>query len=147
MPGIDKMPGFLDDVINRLAPQRRTKLRDDAIGAMRITPILNFQKRPLVVGLPLAQLETLLQREAPAAGVLMLPVEEAGTLTAVHGVDDAKAVPGIVDVEISIVPGRHVAPLPEGDRYLGFVLAKAPTAQEVERALRDAWSHLKVEVS
>ena len=91
--------------------------------------------------------DELLGRESAAAGVLMLPVEHAGTLVAVHGVDDAKAVDGITDVEISIVPGRHVEPLPEGDRYLGFVLAKAPTAERVERSLRAAWQHLKVDIS
>jgi biotin carboxylase len=96
------------------------------------------------LGLPV---DTLLQRETAAAGVLMLPVETAGTLAGVHGVEEAKAVEGITDVEISIPPGRDVQPLPEGDRYLGFVLAKAPTPQLVEAALREAWAHVKIEVS
>jgi formate-dependent phosphoribosylglycinamide formyltransferase (GAR transformylase) len=96
------------------------------------------------LGLPV---DALLQRESPAAGVLMLPVENAGTLTGVHGVEEAKAVPNITDVEISIPPGREMAPLPEGDRYLGFVLAKAPTPEEVEAALREAWGHVKVELA
>lgn len=96
------------------------------------------------LGLPV---DTLLERETTAAGVLMLPVENAGTLTAVQGVEEAKAVQHISDVEISIPPGRHVAPLPEGDRYLGFVLAKAPTPELVEAALREAWRHVKVEVA
>jgi biotin carboxylase len=96
------------------------------------------------LGLPV---DALLQRETAAAGVLMLPVEEAGTLTEVHGVEDARTIEGITDVEISIVPGRRVEPLPEGDRYLGFVLAKAPTPALVETALRKAWRHVRVEVA
>ena len=76
----------------------------------------------------------------------MLPVENAGTLTAVQGLEEAKAVQHITDVEISIPPGREIAPLPEGDRYLGFVLAKAPTPEEVERALREAWARLEIEL-
>jgi len=96
------------------------------------------------LGLPV---DALLQRETAAAGVLMLPVEHAGTLTGVHGVEEAKAVTNITDVEISIPPGREMAPLPEGDRYLGFVLAKAPTPEEVEAALREAWGHVKVELA
>jgi biotin carboxylase len=96
------------------------------------------------LGLPV---DALLRRETAAAGVLMLPVENAGILIGVHGVEEAKAVTNITDVEISIPPGREMAPLPEGDRYLGFVLAKAPTPEEVEAALREAWGHVKVELA
>ena len=96
------------------------------------------------LGLPV---DTLLQRESAAAGVLMLPVEQAGTLTGVQGVEEAKAVQHITDVEISIPPGRRIEPLPEGDRYFGFVLAKAPTPELVEAALREACARVKIEVS
>ena len=51
---------------------------------------------------------------------------------------------GVVGVEISIAPGRPVVPLPEGDRYLGFVFARGPTPQEVEDALRRAEACLEV---
>ena len=32
--------------------------------------------------------------------------------------------PGIAELEITIADGKPVAPLPEGDRYLGFVFAR-----------------------
>jgi hypothetical protein len=35
-------------------------------------------------------------------------------------------------------------PLPEGDRYLGFLFAEAATYQEVEEALRAARRRLRV---
>jgi hypothetical protein len=35
-------------------------------------------------------------------------------------------------------------PLPEGDRYLGFLFARAATPVEVERSLRTAHGHLEV---
>jgi biotin carboxylase len=82
-----------------------------------------------------------------ATGVLMLPVSRAGRLTAVHGVDRARAISGIVDVIISAAPGAPVVPLPDGDRYLGFAFARAPDADACERALRQAWDALDVEIA
>jgi hypothetical protein len=41
--------------------------------------------------------------------------------------------------------GRIVAP-PEGDRYLGFVYARADTPEEVEAALRKAMATLEVQL-
>ena len=54
--------------------------------------------------------------------------------------------PGVTDVQISIAPGRAVAPVPEGNRYLGFVFARDSTPARVERALRRAWAQLEVRV-
>ena len=58
-----------------------------------------------------------------ASGVLMVPIPHAGTLVEVGGQDEARAVAGVTDVEMTIAPGRAVAPVPEGNRYLGFVFA------------------------
>lgn len=91
------------------------------------------------LGLPLDPV-----REQAAAGVMMLPIPTAGTLREVRGQDEARAVPGIEGLEVSILPGRPVRPLPEGDRYLGFLFARAKTPEEVEAALREAHSRLEV---
>jgi biotin carboxylase len=85
-------------------------------------------------------------RERAAAGVMMLPIERAGTLREVRGVTAARAVEGISDVRITIPRGRPVVPLPEGDRYLGFVFARGETPAAVERALRQAHAALEVVV-
>ena len=83
------------------------------------------------------------QRVAGPAGVLMLPVERAGVLHAVDGRTDAAAVPGITGLSITTPVGQTVRPLPEGDRYLGFVFAEAATHQDVEEALRTARRRLR----
>jgi hypothetical protein len=49
-----------------------------------------------------------------------------------------------VGLEISIPPDRPVVALPEGDRYLGFLFARAATPDEVEGRLREAHAHLDV---
>ena len=87
---------------------------------------------------PIASLE----REARAAGVMMIPIPRAGILETVEGLDEAKAVALIEDVTISAHPGEALVPLPEGHRYLGFVFARGDAPAAVERALRDAHARL-----
>jgi biotin carboxylase len=88
-----------------------------------------------------------LVREPDASGVMMLPIARGGTLVEVRGQDRARAVPGIVGLEITIPRGRPVVPLPEGERYLGFLFARAATPEEVVGALRAAHAELEVEVT
>ena len=95
------------------------------------------------LGLPLADL----RREAAAAGVMMIPIPGAGTLEAVHGHDACRAVPGVVGLEITIAPGRPVQPLPEGDRYLGFIIARGTTPDAVEGALRAGHACLDIVIA
>ncbi len=95
------------------------------------------------LGLPIESLA----REARAAGVMMIPIPKAGLLKAVTGQDQAAQVPGIVDLTIAIPPGQELVPLPEGDKYLGFIFAKAKTPDEVEAALRSAHRLLRFDIA
>ena len=94
------------------------------------------------LGLPTQTLE----REATAAGVMMLPVPRAGTLRAVKGVEAARGVAGIEDVAITVHVGQALEPLPEGWQYLGFIFARGAKPAEVENALRDAEARLRFEI-
>ena len=82
------------------------------------------------------------KRESAAAGVMMLPIPRRGVLRAVDGQEAARAVPGIVDLAITIALGQEVVPLPEGVQYLGFLFARGDTPEEVEAALRKAHQFL-----
>jgi len=88
-----------------------------------------------------------LAREGRAAGVMMVPIPRAGMLEEVRGREEALAVPGIEDLEITAQPGDELVPLPEGTRYLGFLIARGKTPEAVETALRDAHSKLKFVIS
>ncbi len=81
-----------------------------------------------------------------ASGVMMLPITRAGRLRHVGGRESAETVPGITSVDITIPVGREVRPLPEADRYLGFMFAQADTPAEVEAALRTAYAKLEVSI-
>jgi len=84
-----------------------------------------------------------LERERPAAGVMMIPTPRAGVLKEVQGLDAAKATRHIEDVVISAHVGQELIPLPEGWQYLGFIFARASTPADVEDALRVAHSRLR----
>lgn len=86
-------------------------------------------------------------KQEQAAGVMMLPIPYGGRLREVRGQDQARAVPGIEELTITAEPGDELVPLPEGTRYLGFLLARGTTPEEVERSLRDAHRRLTVVIS
>lgn len=94
------------------------------------------------LGMPIESLE----REAQAAGVMMIPIPKGGTLMDYYGVDEARRVPGIEDVRITIHRKQKVVPLPEGRRYLGFIFARGARPEGVEAALREAHLKLKFDI-
>jgi biotin carboxylase len=114
--------------------------------------------RSLRFGLLGASLETTLLRSAlgyrgaparpqsPASGVMMLPIARGGTLCAVRGKEEARAVPGIVEIELTIPIGNRVRPPPEADRYLGFLFANGATPRAVEESLRQAHAELVIDI-
>ena len=82
-----------------------------------------------------------------AAGVLMIPTPDAGTLRRVEGVMAASRIPGIREVSITVREGYELTPLPEGGTYLGFVYALGEHPDGVEDALRRAQGTIRVVVA
>ncbi len=81
------------------------------------------------------------------AGVLMIPIRQAGVLRRVEGLLEAQKVPFIEAVEMQIREGHELVPLPEGASYLGFIFARAPTPAQAEAALRQAHACLNIVVA
>jgi hypothetical protein len=95
------------------------------------------------LGLPLGTV----RMSEGACGVLMLPISSAGVLRGVAGMDRASELDGISGVTIGVPVGERVTPLPEGDRYLGFVFARGVTPAEVEATLRGAQQVLAIDIA
>ena len=87
-----------------------------------------------------------LNREQDSAGVMMIPIPEAGILHEVDGESEAASTPDIEDVVITIGPGQRLVPPPEGARYLGFIFSRAGTPARVEAALRQAHERFHFEI-
>jgi hypothetical protein len=84
-----------------------------------------------------------LQREPDAAGVMMIPVPRSGVLERVEGLQEALAVPGIGEIQITARLHDFIAAWPEGSSYLGFIFARGETPDFVDAALREAHSALR----
>ena len=86
--------------------------------------------------------------DGPASGVMMIPIPRPGGIY--HGVDGlerALAVADIEDVTITATEGQLLVPLPEGSSYLGFIFARAETADAVENALRRSHAELRFQIA
>jgi len=82
-------------------------------------------------------------REPAAAGVMMIPIPKRGVYRRVEGLDEARAVTGIEDVQMTAKPDAPIVPLPEAKSYLGFIFARGADPAAVERALRAAHARLE----
>jgi hypothetical protein len=82
-------------------------------------------------------------RESRAAGVMMIPIPQRGVFRGVSGVDEARGVPHVEDVQVTAKTDQLLVPLPEGSSYLGFIFARAEHADQVEHALRQAHARLR----
>jgi hypothetical protein len=76
----------------------------------------------------------------------MIPIPKRGILEGIRGLEEARAVPGIVEITITAHPGKALVPLPEGSSYLGFIFARAENPGSVENALRQAHARLSFDV-
>jgi biotin carboxylase len=81
-----------------------------------------------------------------AHGVIMIPIPGDGVYKGVRGVDKAELVSGVTGVMISVAPNARIQPLPEGDKYVGFIFASGESPKSVERSLREAHGQLEFQI-
>jgi biotin carboxylase len=93
-------------------------------------------------GLPLPSIEG----AEGAGGVMMIPIPASGTLRETSGIAAAEAVAGIDEVSITIPPDHPVVMLPEGSKYLGFIIAHGETPEDVVASLRQAHECLEFDI-
>jgi hypothetical protein len=86
-------------------------------------------------------------RKSEASGVMMIPVPKSGVLQRVDGVEAARRLPGITDVEITARVHDFIAAWPEGSSYLGFLFARGDEPGAVERSLREAHAALRFTIA
>jgi formate-dependent phosphoribosylglycinamide formyltransferase (GAR transformylase) len=85
-------------------------------------------------------------REPEAAGVMMIPIPRWGIYRGVDGLERARAVAGIDDIQITAKPDSTIVPLPEGRSYLGFIFAHARAPELAEERLREAHRCLRFRI-
>jgi biotin carboxylase len=88
-----------------------------------------------------------LRRHREASGVMMMPIPGRGILKQVGGVEEARRVPGVTSIDITAPIGSYLRPVPEADRYLGFIFATGAQPSDVVQALESAHRLLDVVIS
>jgi len=84
------------------------------------------------------------QLEGGTRGVMMMPIPQAGTLVSIAGREEVLGLPGVDGIEVSVPLGGQLVPLPEGDRYLGFIFAHGGDSRAVSARLRAAYRDLRI---
>jgi biotin carboxylase len=103
----------------------------------------NIALEELLIRLALGKDVSEIHRENAAAGVMMIPIPEAGFYQETQGVDEALATRGIEEIHITAKVGQKLVPLPEGSSYLGFIFGRGHSPEFVEDALRRAHEKLR----
>jgi biotin carboxylase len=88
-----------------------------------------------------------LERETDASGVMMIPVPRSGVLEKVEGSEDALAVAGVSEIQITARLHDAIAAWPEGSSYLGFIFARGESPDFVEAAVREAHRALRFTIA
>lgn len=107
----------------------------------------NISLEELIIRLSLGEDLDAIRREEAASGVMMIPVPRAGIFQQIEGIEDARKTPGVEDIVITAQPNQKLMPLPEGTSYPGFIFARGPSPEFVERALRDAHQKIRFVMS
>lgn len=81
-----------------------------------------------------------------AAGVMMIPIPRRGVYHGVEGLAQARSVPAVTEVTLTVETGQIIAPPPDGASYLGFIFARAASPAEAESALRSAHHRLNFDI-
>jgi biotin carboxylase len=97
----------------------------------------------LIIRLALGEDVDSIRREEAAAGVMMIPVPQAGVFQRVEGVEEASKTRGVEEIIITARPNQKLTPLPRGTSYPGFIFARGPSPELAEQALRDAHQKLR----
>jgi hypothetical protein len=85
-------------------------------------------------------------REPRASAVMMIPIPRSGVYRRVDGIEAARGVAHVDDIQITAKPDQQLWMLPEGSSYLGFIFASAESAAFAERAVREAHQRLRFTV-
>jgi cysteine synthase A len=68
-----------------------------------------------------------------------------GVVQGVAGLDEARKVPGVVEVEVFVPVGGRVHPLTDSAKRAGYVLARGPSRAAAEAAADRALGHIVLE--
>ena len=103
-----------------------------------------------VLGVALADRELEQQGvAAPAHGgaIARFLVAAPGRLHSVGGLEEARAMPGVDDVQVFVPPGGQVLPLTDSAKRAAYVLAHGSSRKEAEQRASEALQGIRIETN
>lgn len=80
------------------------------------------------------------------ASIRFLVADRSGCLAGIAGVDDARGVPGVLEVSIGKRPGATVRPAEEAADRIGFVIASGPSRAQVLLEVEEAARRVRLDI-
>jgi biotin carboxylase len=96
----------------------------------------------------LPDIRAVLAEERPTccSAIWFVAAPVAGVLADVNGVDEARNVKGVTDVQLLVRPGSAIGPLESSDSRVAYVRAVGETADLAVNAAREAAAHLEIQL-
>jgi L-amino acid ligase C-terminal domain 2 len=86
------------------------------------------------------------ERPTCCSAIWFVAAPVAGVLADVNGVDEARNVKGVTDVQLLVRPGSAIGPLESSDSRVAYVRAVGETADLAVNAAREAAAHLEIQL-
>ena len=78
------------------------------------------------------------------SGVMMIPTTKEGKISKIKGLESAKKIKYITNIEMTAFKGQEIKKLPKANTYLGFIFAVGPNKRVVQRALQRSYRCIQI---
>ena len=78
------------------------------------------------------------------SGVMMIPTTKEGKINKITGLESAKKIKYITNIDMTAFKGQEIKKLPKANTYLGFIFAEGPNKRIVKRALQRSYQCIQI---
>jgi hypothetical protein len=79
--------------------------------------------------------------------VMMIPTIHEGTIESISGIDEAKKIKNITDIQITVHKNQKIQKLPKANIYIGFIFAEGKSKKGIIKSLQKANAQIKITLS
>ena len=79
--------------------------------------------------------------------VMMIPTIHEGTIESISGIDEAKKIKNITDIQITVHKNQKIQILPKANIYIGFIFAEGKSKKGIIKSLQKANAQIKITLS
>ncbi|MDB1750812.1 ATP-grasp domain-containing protein [Enterococcus avium] len=88
----------------------------------------------------------IIQKQRDMASIIRYFNTDEGQIKKISGIDNAKSIPGVKQVSVTIQEGTHISAMRSSVDRIGYIIAQASTVVETEKICDKAISNINIEV-